>query len=55
MQDHVGLSNRSFRHGLTTRTDGLSVVFFSLSVCKACGEEFVNLKRLHNHNLSEEG
>ena len=43
MQDRVGSNKRAFLHGLTTRTDGLSVVF-PLSVCKASGEEFVNRK-----------
>ena len=48
MQDHAGLINRAFLHGLTTHTDGLSVVFFPSSACKACGEEFVNRTKLHN-------
>ena len=39
-----------FLHGLITRTDGLSVVLSPPSVCKTCGEEFVNLTRMHNHN-----
>ena len=28
----------------------VSLWFFPPSVCKACGEEFVDLTRLHNHN-----
>ena len=43
MRDRVGSNKRAFLHGLTTRTDGLSMVF-PLSICKACGEEFVNRK-----------
>ena len=49
VQDHAGLTNRAFLHGLTTHTDGLSVVFFPSSACKACGEEFVNRTKLDNH------
>ena len=50
VQVRVGSTDRAFLHGLTTRTDGLSVVFFPPSACKACGEEFVNVTKLHNHN-----
>ena len=50
MQVRVGSTDRAFLHGLTTRTDGLSVVFFPPSACKACGEESVNRTKLHNHS-----
>ena len=42
VQVRVDSIDHAFLHGLTTRTDGLSVVFFPLSVCKACGEEFLS-------------
>ena len=36
------VAGRALRHGWTTCADGLSVVFFPPSVCKACGEEYVD-------------
>ena len=52
VQFRVNSTKRAFfLHGLTARTDGPSVVFFFHSpVCKACGKEFVNRTKLHNHN-----
>ena len=46
----MGSTDRVFLHGLTTRTDGPSVVFFPPSARKACSEELVNRTKLHNHN-----
>ena len=42
MQVRVGSTDCAFLHGLTARTDGLSVVFFTSSARKACSKEFVN-------------
>ena len=50
MQVRVGSTDRAFRHGLTARTDGLSVILFPSPMRKACGEKFVNRTKLHNHN-----
>ena len=50
MQVRVGPTDRALLHGFTARTDGLAVVFFSLTVCKACGKELVNRTKLHNQN-----
>ena len=55
MQARVGSTDRAFLHGLTTRTDGLSVVFSPSSACKACGEEIVNRTKLHSHNCQRGG
>ena len=46
----MGSADRAFLHGLTRRTDDLTVVVFPSSVCKACGKEYVNRTKLHNHN-----
>ena len=50
MQVRVGSTGRAFLHRLTTRTDGLAVVFFPLTVCKVCGKEYVARTKLHNLN-----
>ena len=50
VQVRVGSTDRAFLRGLAPRTDGLSVVFFPPSVCKACGEGFENRTKLHNHD-----
>ena len=50
MQVRVGWADRASLHGLTTRTGGLPVVFFPPTVCRACGKEFVNRTKLHNHS-----
>ena len=51
VQVRVGSIDHAFLHGLTTRTDGLSGVFFQPGVCKTGSEETVNLTRLHNDNF----
>ena len=53
VQVRVGSIDRAFLHGLTTRTDGLSVVFFPPSACKVCGEEFVSRTELHGQNCQK--
>ena len=50
MQVRVGSTDRALLHGLTARTDGLSVILFPSPVRKACGEEFVNRTKLHTHH-----
>ena len=50
VQVRVGSIDRAFLHGLATHTDGLSVVFFPPSECKACCEEFVSRTQLHCQN-----
>ena len=46
----VGSTDRAFLHVKTKRKGGRAVVFFPSSVCKACGKEYVNRTKLHNHN-----
>ena len=53
MQVRVGSTDRAFLHGLITSTDGLTVVVFPPSVCKACGEEFVNRAKLRCQNCQK--
>ena len=55
MQDHVGLINHAFLHWLTIHTNALTLVFVLSSVCKMCGEEFVNRLKRQNNNVSKEG
>ena len=50
----VASTDRALLRGSTVCTDGLSVVFYLLCVCKACGKEFVNRKRPHNHDCQKE-
>ena len=53
VQVRVDLIDHAFLHGLITRTNGLSVVFFPPSVCKACGEEFCHPHKAAHKELSE--
>ena len=50
MQVRVGWAARAALHGLTTRTDGLPVVYFPPSVCKVRGVETATRTNLHNHD-----
>ena len=46
----MSTTDRALLHGLTTRPDGIAMVFFPLTVCKACGKKFVNRTKQHNHS-----
>ena len=53
VQVRVGWAARAPLRGLTTRTDGLSVVFYPPTACNACGEEYANRTSLHNHDCGK--
>ena len=54
MQDHAGLTNRAFLHGLSTHTRMVSLWSYSRRLCAMCvANIFVDRTKLHNFFLYE--